>query len=190
MEDIRSEFRKADKLIEEFFEKNPKFKERYTSMLTMMNAFIKEANLTGSVTVNELVLAYALVDYFEDIMRLKEFHNVEHVNNVKIVSYTSYWLLHAKPLQVTVNDNRLVHINERFVLSYILTALENEKHGHIMQRENQGLKAFAEQMLYFLKYRGISAQSIEMTILAFFAGRIYQELDIDISSEMGKLPVD
>lgn len=190
MEDIRSEFRKANKLIEEFFEKNPKFKERYTSMLTMMNAFIKEANLTDSVTVNELVLAYALVDYFEDIMRLKEFHNVEHVNNVKIVSYTSYWLLHAKPLQVTVNDNRLVHINERFVLSYILTALENEQHGHIMQRENQGLKAFAEQMLYFLKYRGISAQSIEMTILAFFAGRIYQELDIDISSEMGKLPID
>ena len=187
MEDIRSEFRKPEKLIEEFSSKNKKFSERYSSLLRMMNTFVKEAELSDKVLVNELMLAYALVDYFEDIMRLKEFHHVGHINNVKIVSYTAYWLLNAKPLQVLRNDKQLVYINERFVLSYILTFLESEEKGAILQRSNRALKAFSEQLLYFLKYRGINAHSIEMSIISFLAGRVYQETEEDISSEMGKL---
>ena len=186
MEGIHSEFQKANKLIEVFF-KDDKFKNRYASLLNMMKSFVEHAGLSQQVSINELILAYALVDYFEDIMRLKEFHDVEHVNSIKIVSYTSYWLLRAKPMQINSVDKKLLYINERFVLSYIMTALEDETKGRVLQRKSPGLKAFSESLFYFLKYRATSAQSLELALISFLAGRIYQETNEDISDKMGKM---
>ena len=189
MEDIYSKFDRAEKVLVEFSKKSDKYITRYCSLRDMMNDFIKELGLTGKVVVNNIVLGYALVDYFEDIMRLKDFHKVEHINNIKIVAYTSYWLLQAKPLQLLESDKGISYLNEKFVLSYIITALESRDRGRILERNERGLSAFSESLLYFLKYRGINAQSIEMAIIAFCAGRVYQETDQDISSEMGKLNI-
>ena len=187
MEDIGSKFVKADKLIEEFFDKDQKFERRFISLLEDMDSFLEVTGLQNKATINKMLVGYALVNYFEDITRLKEFHHVGHVNNIKIVAYTSYWLLRAKPIQINEIDKKLAYINERFVLSYILSFLERIDCGKILERENTGLRAFTETLFYYLKYRSLSAQVLEMVIISFFAGQIYQEVDADISAELGKL---
>lgn len=186
MQDINSEFIIADKMLEAFADKTPKFTERFVSLSKSMQTFLDKSKLSETVRVDPIILGYALFNYFEDIMRLKEFHHVGHINNIKIVSYTSYWLLRMKPLQSVSTDLKTVYINERFVLSYIMNFLENDNCGKILLRTESGLKSFRETLFYFLKYRSINAQSLEMMIIAFFAGQVYQETTEDISASLGK----
>ena len=186
MNSIHSEFIKADKLLSEFVDKNDKFTSRFTALLEDMNAYIQNSNYKDKVFVNELILGYALVDYFEDIRRLKIFHNVKHINNVKIIAYISYWLLRRKPIQVLEQKKELIYVNEKFVLAYILDSLSREEKGNILLRNNKGLESFRESLLYFLKYRYTSATSLEMMIMAFYSGEIYQETEIDLSPIFAK----
>lgn len=187
MEDIGSKFVKADKLIEEFFVKDKKFERRFVSLVEDMDNFLNATGLQEKATINQMLVGYALLNYFEDIARLKEFHHVGHVNNIKIVAYTAYWLLRAKPIQINEVDKTLAYVNERFILSFILNFLERQDCGKILERKNAGLKAFKETLFYYLKYRSLSAQVLEMVIISFFAGQVYQEMDTDISAELGKL---
>ena len=48
------------------------------------------------------------------------------------------------------------------------------------------LKSFAEALFYFLKYRFRDANSLEIMLTAFFAGRIYQEKQEDLSDCLGR----
>lgn len=40
-----------------------------------------------------------LIDYYSDIYRLKEFHDIELVRTEKIIAYTVAWIIKRKPLQ-------------------------------------------------------------------------------------------
>ena len=62
---------------------------------------------------------------------------------------------------------------------------QNDK-GIILTQEKPGLDSFAETLLYYLKYRLTTANNLEMIIMAFFAGQIYQEKQ-DLSSLLGKM---
>ncbi len=187
MNSVQSNYIEPKELINKFIMNDNKFKDRFISLLDDMNHFIEVSNLTNEVYVNELSLGYSIVDYFEDIDRLKHFHKVEHVNAIKIVSYLSYWLLRRKPIQLKENAGRIaIYANERFVLAYILDFLSGMKNEHILKMERTGLDSFSESLLYYLKYRAISANSIELAISAFFAGQIYQEKDFDLSYQLGK----
>ena len=92
----------------------------------------------------------------------------------------AYWLLRRKPLQIVALEKELLYVNERFVLAYVLEFL-NDGQSHILERKNGGLNAFVESLFYYFKYRHISAQAIEMIILAFFAGQVYQSKENDVS---------
>lgn len=186
MNNVQSKFIKADKLLDEYAQKNNKFEKRFISLLDDVLQFIKETNLEKKVSVNEMVLGYMLVDYFEDIRRLKIFHNIEHVNSIKIVAYTSYWFLRRKPIQILEQEKDLMYINERFILAYILDFLSGEEKVPIILRDNKGLVSFSESLFYFLKYRFNGANALEMILTSFFAGQIYQEKEQDISDELAK----
>lgn len=186
MNNIQAEYIKADELLKQFVEKEDKFNDRYASLITDMNRFIEINNLKDKVKVNCLSLGYALVDYFEDVRRLKLFHNIEHINSEKIVAYTAYWLLQRKPLQLLVEDKELLYVNELFVMSYIVEFISVEDKKSLFLRTEQGLKGFKDTLLYFLKYRITSANMIELAILSFFAGRIYQSDDVDLSATFDK----
>lgn len=189
MDSIHSDYLSANEELLEYIQKNNKFKDRYESLLIDMNNFIHKNGLDNLVCVNEMVLALALIDYFEDVKRLKNFHNVDHINAIKIVSYISYWIIRRKPIQILDNRKELVDINERFVLAYIIGFLNNSK-GSLFERDELGIKSFKESLLYFLKFRFIKANTLEITLIAFFAGQIYQEDTKDISSELGKLKLN
>ena len=86
MDSIHSNYLDAEQELKDYITNN-KFRDRYESLLMDMNHFIQMNDLTDIVVVNEMVLAYALIDYFEDVKRLKYFHSVDHINAIKIVSY-------------------------------------------------------------------------------------------------------
>ena len=154
MDNVHSEFIKADQLLNEYVKRTPKFKERFIALSQDVQCFIDAEQISGKVSLNELSLGYLLMDYFEDIRRLKIFHNVPHVNSIKIVAYTSYWFLRRKPIQVLTKDSKeLIYINERFILAYILDFLSSEDKKLLLFRNESGLQAFKESMFYFLKCR-------------------------------------
>lgn len=187
MENVHSEFIRADAILSAYCEKEGKFADRFATLSKEINFFIDKMNLKDRVSLNKLALGYALLDYFEDVHRLKTFHGVEHINGIKIVSYTAYWLLKRKPIQIIDYGKELLDVNERFVLQFIFSFLCNEKKGHLLKRNNVGLTSFAESLLYFLKYRLTTSNNLEMIIMAFFAGQIYQEENEDLSSKLGKM---
>jgi hypothetical protein len=171
----QSHFSRADGLLENFAT-NDKFSKRYEAITSSMETFIDKMGYSNNVNVNSLILCYALLDYYEDIRRLKEFHKMEHISSVKKVAYISYWLLLRKPLQINNEiDRELVFVNERFLLVYILDFLSNAGIHPVLLDERDALTTFKEDLFYFLKYRVISAQSLEMLLSAFFAGRVYQD---------------
>lgn len=191
MDSIRSNYVRADKVISDFAESNNKFEKRFDVLFQEINHFIKEDQSEGSAYVNEMILGYALLDYFEDVERLKAFHKVEHINSIRIISYTAFWLLKRKPIQVypNINDKKLVYINERFVLSYILSFLSQEG-KNIDEQDKKGVESFTQSLLYFLKYRLTNVNSLEMIIMSFFGGQIYQEDKIDLSSQISNLKLN
>ena len=159
-----------------------KIQQRYDALLEGMENYIKGSKYEGKLRVNPSVLAEALRDYFVDIGRLKKLHNIPHVNSIKIVAYTSYWLLKRKPIQILDVDRELIYANERYVFSYIMDFLNNnvKPSDDLYFSEKEGLKAFRETLFYFLKYRFHEPSGLEMIITAFFAGQIYPS-DKDIS---------
>lgn len=191
MDSIHSKYIRADKVISDFTDKNNKFGVRFEVLYQEMNQFIKESKCENVAYVNEMILGYSLLDYFEDVERLKAFHKVEHINSIRIVSYTAFWLLKRKPIQISpnVNDKNLVYINERFVLSYILSFLSQEGKD-IDKQTKKGVESFEQSLLYFLKYRLSNVNSLEMIIMSFFGGQIYQEDKIDLSSKISNLKLN
>ena len=162
-----------------------KFRRRYETILEGMEEYIKGSKYEGKLRVNPSVLAEALRDYFVDISRLKKLHNIPHVNSIKIVAYTSFWLLKRKPIQILDVDRELVYANERYVFSYIMDFLNHnaEASDDLYFSVKEGLNAFRETLFYFLKYRFNEPSGLEMMITAFFAGQVYQS-DEDISSKL------
>ena len=186
MNTISQHYEPPQELLSEFCDpSDEKFLHRYSTIYADMRAYINASGFQEKVYINELSLGYALTDYFEDIRRLKDFHHISHINSIKLVSYMAYWLLRRQPIQITGVDKELLYVNERFVLAYVLEFLSDTKKPNILMRENAGLEAFSESLFYFFKYRYFDAKGIEMIIMAFFAGQIYQSEEIDLS---GKLP--
>lgn len=181
---IHTEFERPQELIDQFCnEQDEKFRRRYNAIYTNMVDYIMKSGYEDKVIVNDLALGYALFDYFEDIRRLKDFHHIPHINSIKLVAYMAYWLLRRKPLQICALEKELLYVNERFVLAYVLEFLSDGK-SNILERKNEGLNAFTESLFYFFKYRQFNAQALEMIILSFFAGQVYQSKDLDISAEL------
>ncbi|MCI8734309.1 MAG: hypothetical protein HFE40_02000 [Clostridia bacterium] len=190
MDDIELATLPTDKLFKKYNISEERYKSRYKALLDDVDSYIKTSDYNETqVKLNKYSLNCMLVDYFLDIGRLKEFHHIVHVNSIKIVAYISYWFLKRKPIQVLSDDDNLLYINEKFITLYILDFLMSETGGNILDRQEKGLKAFREQLYYFLKFRHVDAQSLEMILTSFFAGQIYQELDEDLSSKLPKSEV-
>lgn len=151
-----------------------KIEKRYSTLYEYLESFIKKHNYTKIVTIAESVLNQVVVDYFADIYRLKEFHKIEHINFLKIHSYTAYWLLKRKPIQI-IQDNdediELAFVNENFVTSYLLQFLYDERDDVIILPEDrQDYIEFVENLKYYLRYRIVTAQMIETMLEAYKAG--------------------
>ncbi len=117
-------------------------------------AFIGSLQNEGieSAFINNIVLANAVQSYFQDIERLKNYHNIKRADRFKIAGYTVKWLTGAKPIQIPEIENtsplgtRLIPVlNDGFSL---ISAL------HIAGvNTDKATRHFGADMLYSSHYR-------------------------------------
>lgn len=98
MNNIESHYMNYGDLLAEFQEDT--IQSRFEQILEEINMFLDGKGLNKEAVVNEMVLMHSVLDYFSDISRLKQFHKIERVNEIKIKAYETYWLLQRKPIQL------------------------------------------------------------------------------------------
>lgn len=173
-----------EEIIEHFGKE--KVMKRYNALEERINTFIERSGFKENVTVSYSLLNQAVIDYFVDIDRLKDFHHIDKTNYIKVHAYSAYWLLRRKPIQI-VKDNdedvELAFINENFVTSYLMQFLRGEDRGVIIKKEDRlNYDEFVSNLKYVLRYRMITAQMIETILESYNAGRIF-ERSIGIGDE-------
>lgn len=165
-----------EELIEHFGRE--KIANRYTTLQAYMENFIERNGYQHSVVIAGSVLNQAVIDYFADIDRLKNFHHIEHINYLKIHAYSAYWLLRRKPLQI-VKDNdedmELAFVNENFVASYLISFLRGELQGVVIKKEDRfEYGEFINNLKYVLRYRTVTPQVLETILESYNAGRVFE----------------
>lgn len=161
--------------------------ERYNTLQKYLEVFITRSNYQDKVMIANSVLNQAVIDYFADIDRLKNFHGIERINYIKIHAYSGYWILRRKPLQIISDDEEdteLAFVNENFVASYLMQFLRGENRGVVIKSENRvDYNEFVNNLKYVLRYRVITPQMIETILESYNAGRIF-ERSIGLSDEI------
>ena len=172
--EIAADYVGYDSIISEFTKK--KLEERYETLYKTASEFIDKMGYKNNVCIDDYALLYAMFDYFADISRLKKFHKIDLINDIKIASYEAYWLLKRKVLQVFKCSMDTIYVNEQFVLTLILKCLSDKENISVASFGNEKLKFFFDTFFYSLKYRPFDQQAIELIALSFNAGRVYSEI--------------
>jgi hypothetical protein len=150
---------------------NERIAGRYVSILERINTFIVTEKIDQNVIVDRELLKTAVCDYFVDITRVKDFHDIAKVNVEKIYGYMAYWLLKRKPIQVKLPFTESTFINELFVTGFLISSMRAEKNiSHAQCAQNATFENFQSLLYYNLKYRLVTQQSLELMIEAFFCG--------------------
>ena len=194
MDKITQNYELYSDIISEFTEE--RIQERFQDFYNAYDDFIKKMNLEKKVRINSYTLWHAVLDYFTDISRLKKFHKIERINTFKIMAYELSWLIRRKPLQIIVDEDKygdrekaeaLVFINEKFVLSYIVsyfTKLIGYDFYETLNEQNKAcFDGYLDSLFYYLKYRNCSSQTLEFALLSFGAGIAATNVKISYSEE-------
>lgn len=166
-----------------------KIAERHATLLDVCTDFIKRKQLDDKVNIDAYLLMHAVMDYFSDIARLKEYTNIKLVNSYKVIAYECYWILRRKPIQVlNEGDEKLVYINEKLVLMLIIAFLTEKFPDNfettLSEKRKEAFNGFIKSLYYFLKYRSVTAHNLEMILLSFCAG-IVSGTDKDLLPSTG-----
>lgn len=174
MNNIENTYVNYDEIVREFGE--DVVQSRFEQIYEEMTAFIQEQQLEGVVRVNDVVLMQALLDYFSDVSRLKAYQKIRHINAIKIKAYETFWLIQRKPIQIIaprLEDDRIIYINEKFVLSRLVCyLLGDEIDKPIVGERQQAFQNFLDTLYYYFKFRRCEPQAIELLILSFKAGQL------------------
>lgn len=147
-------------------------KERYTHILTQIQDILEAMGILDKVSINTIILGKAVLDYFEDIDKLKKYEGIEHINVDKIYGYETFWLLRRSPIQYADNqeiDPKYLHINEKVFVAIMVAKMLREQNIKIDDC-GEKLLPFMELLYYNFKYRIYTQKSLELNISAFFCG--------------------
>lgn len=151
---------------------------RYEAIENLMESFILKNNYQDKVKIADGVLNQAIIDYFMDIHRLKNFHHIDKINYIKIHAYSAYWILRRKPIQIINDDEEdteLAFVNENFVATYLMQFLRGKYKGVTIRKEDRSeYNDFIDNLHYVLRYRTITAQTLETILESYFAGQIFE----------------
>lgn len=144
---------------------------RFENLLDQMQEILINMGVIDYVSINTDLLGKAVIDYFEDIDRLKSYEDIARVNVDKIYSYGTYWILRRQPIQIIDQslDERFWYINEKVCIAMMIPKMLAEM-GISMNEQNPRFKNFLELMYYNFKYRLYTQQTLEFMIEAFFCG--------------------
>ena len=96
-----------------------KFRERFEELQKTAMEFIEMAGFSETAYCNERILMQVILDYFMDVMRLKEFHSIERIRTEKLFAYTipgsfgenqSSFGIIPKKREIFLSMNVLLHI--------------------------------------------------------------------------------
>lgn len=174
MKNIENTYVNYEEIIQEFGQET--VQSRFEQIFEEMKAFIRSQKLQEIVRIDDIVLMQALLDYFSDVCRLKNYQKIKHINGIKIKAYETFWLIQRKPIQLVsdkMEDDRMIYVNEKFVLSRLVSyLLEDESNKPIVGEKQKAFQNFLDTLYYYLKFRRCDPQSIELMILAFKAGQL------------------
>ena len=146
--------------------------ERIINMTSRAEAFIDAQNYRDFIYLNKALLHSVVLDYFTDLARLKSFENIEFANKNKITAYMSYWWIRRKPLQIKENltiDEKLVSVNENFIATLILKDMMEGRDPNAFLDHEQ-FRLLKTHLIYHLKYRALTPQSLELIIMSMKVG--------------------
>lgn len=148
--------------------------DRYKYLCDKMQEYINGRNLQDSLVIYEDILHQVIMDYFADVYRLKEFHQIENINMTKIVAYEVYWILRRKPIQIigqSVNS-KIVFANEGFATTFIAHEyLVPEEIESLSPDKEDAFLKYLRHIYYHLKYRCIDKQCLEIMLYSFKIGK-------------------
>lgn len=157
-----------------------KFRERLKELVTTADNFLMKAGYSEVAECNIRIMYHVLLDYYSDIFRLKDFHDIEYIRDEKITAYTVSWIVKRKPIQLKYfsEDEKDIFINERFGASLFVDAcLRIGKKGFIPKDEQNHFDDFVDLVLYYLKYRSCSPLVLELALESFSMGASMVEND-------------
>ena len=172
MINIENTYIKYDELLESVGTEVINNRIKYISQ--EMSDFLVVNHLDKVAYIHEMSLTHAIMDYFSDIQRLKDYQDIQHINEIKIKAYETFWLLKRKPIQLKeqLDDDRLLYVNEKFLLSRLTSfMLGKDINMPIVGEKEISFKNYLNTLYYYLKFRRCDAQSIELMLLAFNAGK-------------------
>lgn len=144
---------------------------RFNNILEQMQEVLTKMGIIDKVSINTDLLGKAIVDYFEDIDRLKSFEGIPRINVDKIYSYGIFWILRRHPIQIIDKDldERFWYINEKVCIAIMIPKMFAEMKIDLSAK-NSRFKNLLELMYYNFKYRLYTQQSLEFMVEAFFCG--------------------
>lgn len=156
------------------------FNSRFDELLKQINAFLSEAKYDESVNCNERILYHALLDYYSDIARLKDFHEIKHTKTDKKMAYLVYWIQRRKPIQFGeyLSKEKDIFVNERFCCYLLINEclLQSSDAAINIKLDEEKMSMFdryIDMVYYYLKYRQVDPQVLELVIETFKAGRLF-----------------
>ena len=152
-----------------------KIEERFDAICEKAEQFIKNMGYANKVRLDRSILAHTLMDYFSDIARIKDFHDIARTNSIKITSYEIQWLLRRKPLQILETKPDTIFANEQFALARILEYISPDVTDDAVFNDER-IKFFLDFLFYYFKFRQVNAQALEMALIAFEAGKLFQQI--------------
>lgn len=164
-----------------------KIRDRFLYTELKANEFIKEAGYSSQVVCNHKILQHVVIDYFADVLRLKDFHNIEQTNKDKITAYLVAWIIKRKPLQYVDNmddEENDIFVNERFAISIIINeCIFSENMPLLVEKDLEKFENYIQLLLYYLKYRECNPQVLELALASFKMGKMVIQGDLNLRKE-------
>lgn len=147
----------------------------------------KELHQDIQIGISEQLLKQALVDAYDDLLRLSDYHPTKTPNPIKEMAYVSFWLIKRKPLIlfgesediINIEDAKftnmgrmhILFINEFFASYLLLNAAFRKKKlldvcEHKHEEAKRQLEVFQNFLFYTLVYRVESPKYLEAMIFA------------------------
>jgi len=157
------------------------FYDRFENAFLNIQHILREFDLLDCCTVNPDLLWGATLSYFEDIARLKLFHDHLFVQTDKIYAYEVFWYLRDHPIQIEKQDEipyEYLYVNEYVFTYWLIRKIAAELASRFAPNiqiddfirkfeEHDLVKEFQIKIYYTFRYRPYTAQSLLLLIEAF-----------------------
>lgn len=127
--------------------------------------------------IHDHIMEYCLEDILVDIARLKYFHDIKYVNEIKLMAYIASWILKRKPFQLIEGcDSKFIYINEKFALSILVQTVGLNNPDMFYRDENrESIVRNMDAIFYHLKYRNTNPQTLELLLMGIQTGMMMEK---------------